>query len=346
MNPIRVAFLSVVASVVVCIASLPQPVSAAKPRSSVIVESDTVKLSDLFSNLEAGQDCNIGPAPEPGGRIVIEQPQLAAIAAQFGVDWQSGVLPTQVILERQGRSINRGELLLPIRSALAAAGAPGDIDISLNAFTTLMIPAEITSSPDVESVNYDRNSGHFTAQLSFSAANADRSRLRVSGTAQEMVDVPVLSRAVGVGTVLSPTDLLVRRLRKGLIGEKTLLSAEDAVGLAARHRLGAGNPISLDELSRPLLVSRGMSVVLRLEDTGLVLIAKGEAIDGGALGDRVHVLNPASRAVLVARVTGPAAVQVDPTSAPIVLAAQQSGLPPAFGLAAMAQSPDSSGAVR
>lgn len=343
MSSCRIAFLLVMASVVACVASLPDPASAARSRPSVIVKSDTVRLSDLFSDLEAGQDCNIGPAPEPGGRIVIGQPQLAAIAAQFGVDWQSGVLPAQIVLERQGRSITRDELLPPIRSALVAAGAPGSIDVSLNAFTTLMIPAEITGSPDVESLNYDRNSGHFTAQLSFGAPNLDQSRLRITGTAQEMVDVPVLARTIGTGTVLSSADLLVRRLRRGLVSEKTLLSAEDAVGLAARHRLGAGNPISLDELSRPLLVSRGMSVVLRLEDTGLVLIARGEAIDGGALGDRIHVLNPTSRAILIARVTGSATVQVDPTSAPIVVTAQPSGLPPAYSLAAIAQSPGSSG---
>ena len=311
--------------------------SAAKPRSLVSIKSGLVKLSDLFSGLEAGQDCDIGPAPVPGKRITIEQLQLAAIAEQFGVDWQPGIVPTQVIVERQARSITRANLMPLVRSALEAAGAPEDSDIGLGAYATLTIPAEITSQPDIESLAYDRSSGRFTAQLLFDVPGADLMRLPIGGTVQEKGEVPVLTHAVGAGAVISSSDLQVKRLRKSLTSERTILIADDAVGLAVRHRMAAGDIVSLDQLSHPLLVSRGMSVILRLENTGLVLTAKGEAIEDGALDDRIHVLNPVSRAVLVARVTGPASVQVDPTSAPIMLASQQSGLPTAYSLAAITQ---------
>ena len=99
-----------------------------------------------------------------------------------------------------------------------------------------------------------------------------------------------------------------------------------------------GNALSSDELRRPSLVSRGMSVLLRLEDSGLVLVAKGVAIEDGSLDDRIHVLNPVSRAILIAQVTGAGAVQVDPASTPVMSASQEAGLPPAYSLAAMTQS--------
>ena len=41
-----------------------------------------VRLSDLFDGVGAA-DRVIGPAPQPGGRITVEAPQLAAIARQF-----------------------------------------------------------------------------------------------------------------------------------------------------------------------------------------------------------------------------------------------------------------------
>lgn len=310
---------------------------AAQPRASITIRSSSVRLSDLFSGLSAGQDCDIGPAPAPGRRINIDQPQLTAIAGQFGVDWQPGAFPAQVVIERGGRSVVAGELLPLIRSALMAAGAPESSDVSLSTYVTLVVPAETTSQPDIESLNYERASGRFTAQLLFNAPGADPMRLRVTGTAQEMIDVPVLVHNMSAGSVITSSDLQIKRLRKSLVGNRALLTAEDGTGLALRHRMVAGNFISLDELSRPLLIFRGMSVVLRLEDTGLVLLAKGEAIEGGALDDRIHVLNPSSRAVLVARVTGSGMAQVDPTSAPILLASQQSGLPPPYGLATVTQ---------
>jgi flagella basal body P-ring formation protein FlgA len=316
---------------------LPGAALAAKPRPSVSIEASTVKLSDLFSGLEPGQDCEIGPAPAPGARIVVEQPQLAAIATQFGVEWQPDGLPAQVVISRRGRLMAREELLPLIRSALVAAGAPVNSDVALSTRAALMLPAEVTSRPDIDSLDYDRGSGRFTAQLLFDVPGGEPLRMQIAGTAQEMIDLPVLSHSMGAGSVIAPSDLQIRRLRKGFVGDRTLLAVEDGVGLALRHRTGAGNPVSLDELSRPLLVSRGMPVVLRLEGTGLLLTAKGEAIEGGALDDRIHVLNPASRAVLIARVTAPGVVQVDPASTPVLLGPQQSGLPPPYSLAAMTQ---------
>ncbi len=332
MKPERAPAASIVSALMLGVAVLCGAASAAQPRASVSIRSNSVKLSDLFSDLEAGQDCTIGPAPAPGRRIVIEQPQLAAIAGQFGVDWQTGIIPARVNVQRAARSITPGELLPLLRSALVAAGAPEGSDVSFSTYVTLLVPAELIGQPDIESLTYDRSSGRFTAQLLFDTPGSDPMRLRLTGMAQEMTEIAVAAHDMNAGTVIAPSDLRLRRLRKSLIRDKTLLAVQDGVGLAARHRLAAGNPISLDDLSRPLLVSRGMSVVLRLEDTGLVLLAKGDAIEGGSLDDRIHVLNPSSRAVLVARVTGPGMVQVDPSSAPVMLASQQVGLPPAYSL--------------
>lgn len=327
--------VSVVVALALGVAIFSGTAFAAQPRASVSIRSGSVKLSDLFSNLETGQDCTIGSAPAPGRRVIIEQPQLAAIAEQFGVDWQPSAAPARVIVERAARSITPAELLPLVRSALAGAGAPEDSDVSLSTYTTLVVPAEDAGQPDIESLDYDHRSGRFTIQLSFDTSAVDPMRLHVTGTAREMVEIPVLAHDMAAGTLVVASDLRTKRIRKSLVSEKTVSTAQDAVGLAARHQIAADSPILLDELGRPLLVSRGMSVILRLENPGLVLLAKGQAIEGGSLDDRIHVLNPTSRAVLVARVTGAGTVQVDPATAPVLLASQQSGLPQPYTLSAM-----------
>ncbi len=328
------AFIAILAS---SLTTWPSTASAAQPRGSTTVRSGAVKLSDLFSGLEAGQDCDIGSAPEPGRRIVVEQPQLAAIAEQFGVDWQPGPAPARVVLERKARSITRDDLMPVVRSALVAAGASENSDVSLGNYVTLAVPAELSGQPDVESLNYDRSSGRFSMDLLFEMPGSDPVPLQVSGTIQEMIQIPVLARNMSAGSVITPSDLQLRRVRKTMISDRTLLTVDAATGLALRHQMMVGNPLSSEELSRPSLVSRGMSVLLRLEDTGLVLVAKGVAIEDGSLDDHIHVLNPVSRAILIARVTGAGTVQVDPASTPVMLASQEAGLPPIYGMAAMTQ---------
>ena len=304
---------------------------AAQPRTTVSIKSGSVRLSDLFTGLEPGQDCTIGPAPAPGKSIVIEQAQLAAIAAQFGVDWQSGAIPLRVILERKARSVLRAELLALLRPALVAAGAAPGSDIALSGFATMSIPAEDTNPLDIDQLDFDPASGRFAAELLSDGVGADPVRLRVSGTAREMIEVPVLAHAMNAGSVIAPEDLELGRVRKSVADERTISATQEAVGLALRHRMMAGSTITADDLTRPLLVTRGMPVLLRLQNTGMTLTTKGEAIEGGALDDRIHILNPDSRAVLVARITGPGQVQVDPASTPVLVSEQRSGLPQPFG---------------
>jgi flagellar basal body P-ring formation protein FlgA len=94
--------------------------------------------------------------------------------------------------------------------------------------------------------------------------------------------------------------------------------AAEAIGLQLRHQLAAGQPLTLSDLMRPALVRRGATVLVELESPGITLTAQGQALDTGSVGERIRVLNPISRAVLVAEVIGPDRVRVAPGAAPLV----------------------------
>ena len=326
----RAAWLIAALAVVLVV---PAPdAGAARPRTVRVVTSASVKLSDLFTGLEPGQDCDIGPGPAPGGRITVEQPQLAAIAEQFGVEWQPGVVPAQVVIERKARIVDHDATVSLIRKSLEQSAALHEPDVSLSSDAPILVPAEMTASPQVESMDYDIGTGRFVAGLLFQASGGDATRLRVAGTAIETIEVPVLTHAMAAGSIVEGSDLQLQRLRKRLVGDGTLLNAANAVGLALKRRVLPGVPISIKDLGRPNLVSRGMVVLVTLDEPGLAITAKGEALDAGALGDSIHIRNTASRAILTAQVTGPGVVQVDAQGGASVMASQQSGLPPGYSL--------------
>ena len=316
---------------------------AAQPRLVVSLHSDTVRLSDLFSGLEPGQDCTIGPAPAAGQRIVIAKAQLVAIAGQFSVDWQPGDSSPSVIVERRGRQVPREQILPVIQAALVGLGAPADSELSVSNFMAPLVPAEFSGLPDIESLTYDNGNGQFIAQLAFDTPGSEPVRLRIAGTAEELVEVPVLSHPLAAGSVIGLQDLRTIRVRRRLVSERLVLVSTDAIGMALRHQMIGGSLITHDALTRPLLVSRGMPVLLRIEGAGLTLTMQGEAIDGGALDDRIHILNSSSRAVLVAQVIGPGLARVDPGAAPVMLASAQGGLPPSSSLPSLRE-PAQSGA--
>jgi flagella basal body P-ring formation protein FlgA len=62
---------------------------------------------------------------------------------------------------------------------------------------------------------------------------------------------------------------------------------------------------------------------MQLVAGGLSLTAQGQALEGGAVGDRIQVLNPGSRAVVEAEVVGIDRVRIDAGSTPVMVAGSQ-----------------------
>ncbi len=305
------------------------PASAAALRRQVSLHGGTVRLSDLFSDLQPGQDCDIGPAPAPGQRIVVPFTQLVAIASQFGVDWQPNGSYASAVLERPVRLVGREEIMAVLKPALIASGAPAGSDLSLGAFAPPPLPAEVTAAAEIQTLDYDAQSGRFSATLAFAVPDSDPVTLRVTGRAEQQVNVLVLNQPLPAGSLLSASDLQVVRVRSNSLRGTPVMAITDVDGLALRQQGSSGVPLTRDMLIRPMLVSRGHPVLLRLEGAGLTLTTAGVALEAGAAGDRIHVINSVSHAVLIGQVTSTTDIRIDAGTAPVILqsGSSQGGLP-------------------
>jgi flagellar basal body P-ring formation protein FlgA len=59
-----------------------------------------------------------------------------------------------------------------------------------------------------------------------------------------------------------------------------------------------------------------------LDSPGITLTAQGQAAESGAIGERIRVLNPSSRAAVEAEVIGPDRVRVAPNVLPMKVSAR------------------------
>jgi len=302
----------VVAIAAIAAFALAAPAAAATLRPMTTLHSSVVKLSDLFDDAGPRADRVLGPAPAPGGRIIVESRQLAAIAREFGVPWHPEAGDERAVLERPGRPLAREELIAALVPALVSAGAPADAAIDLPSFEAPLVPADGNAAPIVTRLDYDAASGRFTAAL----ATGDVA-WRVSGRAVPMLDVPVPLARLLPGTVLRESDLHMVRIPAGRVPAGAVRAIADAVGKQLRYQAAAGAPLLAGALRSPRLVQRNARVLIIAESPGLALSAEGRALDDGAAGDHVRVLNTASRAILDAEVIGEARVRVDPEAPPL-----------------------------
>ena len=298
------------------------PATAATLRPATTLHSPTVLLRDLFDDPGAEGGRVLGPGPGPGGRIVVEAAQLLAIAKQFDVDWRPASSADRAVLERPGFPMSRDAALAAVRSALVAAGASPDCAIDLTGFAAPLIPLGGVPHSVVSQLDYDSRGGHFSALLSIAGEGMEPIDLRVAGQVREMLDLPVATGTLAVGTVLGPDDLRMARVGANTLRGDAIHSAEQAVGLQLTHTIPAGQPLYHNDLTRPLIVRRGALVRLRLESGGLSVTGQGVALESGAQGERIKVQNPGSRTVLEGIVIGPGLLRVTPNTSPEAAAAR------------------------
>lgn len=297
-----------------CLPALLQTVQAdaATLRGSTILQSATVRISDLFDDAGPGAGRALGPAPAPGNRIVIEAAQLGAIARQFGIDWRSGSMSDRVVLDRPGRPLPREAVFTALREALSLLGAATDLDIDLPGFTSPIISQEGEPQTSIDQLDYDSTSGRFTALLTVTAPGMETERERLSGRVSEMIELPVLARRVAPGAIIETGDTHMARVRADLVRGDVARAPDQMTGFSLRRAISVGQPVALADLARPSAILKGARVIIELQAPGLALSAQGVAMDDGAIGERISVLNPTTRAILSAEVLGPSRVRVTP----------------------------------
>jgi flagella basal body P-ring formation protein FlgA len=135
----------------------------------------------------------------------------------------------------------------------------------------------------------------------------------------ETVAAATLTRALRAGEIVKASDVSVERRAKSEVGNEPV-TAEQAVGLATKTALRAGFALHAGDLTRPQVVQRNEAVTMFYDVPGIALTVRGKALEAGAVGDMVGVLNTQSNRTIQATVTAPGRVTVG-SRAPMIAAA-------------------------
>ncbi len=110
----------------------------------------------------------------------------------------------------------------------------------------------------------------------------------------------VAARTLRAQTILGPDDLVPT---DGTL-PGTAADPAEVIGLETRVAIYQGRPIRLADLGPPAIVDRNQAVTLTYAAGALTITAEGRALARGGAGDRIRVMNIASRTTLSGIVAG------------------------------------------
>ena len=133
-----------------------------------------------------------------------------------------------------------------------------------------------------------------------------------------------VAHALARGEIIKHADVVIERRPRAEVGRDLVADREQAIGLAARNALQPGQVLRTADLMKPELVQRNETVTLIYEVPGITLTVRGKALEAGAEGDIIGVLNEQSKRTIQGVVIAPGRLII-PNGAPKLAA----NLPPA-----------------
>lgn len=290
------------------------PPPAITLKSVAVIEGDVVRLGDLFHGLGAEAETAVARAPSPGSRVELSSRWLAALALGHGVPWRPSSALDRVLVERASHTIGSAQVEDLILGALSERGLDGQVALLLdNPGLRMQLPAEIEPSLAITGLSYDPGSGRFNARIVAPATGAPHALTSVTGRAVVMTDVPVLQRPVEPGEMIRAEDVGWVSQRADRLGRNIVLDAQSVVGKSPRRPINLDQPIRSGDLREPVTVKKNSLVTIALRTKRMVLTAQGRALEDGASGSVIRVMNTKSNTVINAVVADSGLVEVQPT---------------------------------
>ncbi len=287
-------------------------------KSDVTVTGDLVRIGDLIDHAGVVADVPIFRAPNLGSTGTVPVGAVldaVRVHALIGLD-TAGL--SEVVVTRASRAIPAKDIENRIADALArqyTLGQPKDIAVTFEReLRAIQVEPSAKGEPRVNRITYDTRSGRFDATLEIPTSATNRGLLRLSGRATATAEVVMLLRPLDRGALIKSADVVVERRPRAEVTHDFISDTTLAIGQAARIALQAGRPLRTSDLMKPELVQRNDTVTLVYEVPGIVLTVRGKAIEGGAEGDVVSVLNEQSKRTVQGLVTGPGRVLVSTSS--------------------------------
>lgn len=284
-------------------------------RVGPVIEDDIVRLGDLFDGItDPGLAATpVARAPEPGVSIDVGARWLYAVAKAHGVAWQPRSRYERISLKRASHDVPAEEIELALRSALAEQGLDGDVQLVLdNPDLRLRLPTNTGGGLRITRLTLDPGNGRFLAQVVAPAAGEPKARLSVTGRAVELTEVPVLRRGVKPGEIIRERDIEWMSVQANRLTRTAVVDAASLVGMSPRRSIRAQDIVRSTDLQTPVLVAKNSMVTVRLETDRMQLSVQGRALEDGAEGDVIRVMNTGSNSVVSAVVVDTGAVVVVP----------------------------------
>jgi flagella basal body P-ring formation protein FlgA len=308
---IAVLIFAMVVGVLILIAGA-SIANAATLKSVVQLNGPVLTAGDLFDGLDKDIAARVlGPAPLPGQDVTLNALALMRVAAALDSPWQPQNTTDQAIVSSAGTLVDQKTIGDALMKSLQDKGVKGRFTLSYLNEPGMVLPQGMTATAEVTKIAYHPESERFEATVVAPGAAHPASHIDVTGHVERIVSVPMLKKPMRGGDVISEADVEWTDMPANMVQPDFVIEANQIVGKTPRRMILAEQPVRTIEVAEPLLVSHGQDVTIIYNKGPITVTAKGRAMEDGARGYLIHVVNSSSNRAIDATVSDSGTVTVE-----------------------------------
>lgn len=266
-----------------------------------ITQGDMVVIGDLFTDAGPAATAAAFSAPKPGESVYVDTANIVAAARANGIEWQPPESISRVLVTREGTPVPTGEIIEAVRDEFVRRGIDDTLEIEVNPKkSTFYVPVDAGTNVIVEGLDHEVRNGGFVARLYIPGALPGDQRVKVPGRVVVIKEIPVFAHRVAVGDAIAETDLRWIEIATTKMGRGVVQEAHELIGQSPRRSIRPGMPIRYRDVQKPLMVAKGKLIKVIVQTPFMHLSTIGKAMDSGAMGDTIRVLNSESHQIVMA----------------------------------------------
>jgi flagella basal body P-ring formation protein FlgA len=290
-------------------------------KEDVALRSGSIYLKDIadLRGPDAGQLeklalVDLGSTPAFGDTVFLGRQLIGEIiekkVGRIPADSFAGASAVQIRL--QGRRISEEEIASLLKTHLLHTTSWNESEFLIRSIGNakgIEIPPE---GAELNIVSKDALIGQKNISVPVEVRYQGKSLRSIWVTAEVVVRAELLTATTRIlpGKVIAPEDVAMQPVTITDLRTSYYRNPEGILGKVSRRIFSAGEPLTCDSFTEPMLVKTGETVRLRLERDGIVLTSLAKAEQDGKLGQMIRVRNIDYSTLLRVQVTGRAEVRL------------------------------------
>jgi flagella basal body P-ring formation protein FlgA len=283
-------------------------------KQSVMVDAPVIKLGDLFDQPITGGDTPIAQAPKPGQTMSLDARFLRQLARAYHLDIDNSQTFDHILVARKCQLIKSDTVTAAIVDAIdERTQQSSNMDVVFDTGEVqFILPTNVDATVAVQGLNFDSSSNRFLAILVVPATGPTLYTQQVVGTVYEKMQVPVLKHTVSPGDTIQADDVEWTSSRVDQLAMNAVTDEQQMIGRIARRPLRQGQILRMTDLINEPTMHKNDLITIAVQTTDMSLTVRGKALEDGAVGQTIRVMNVNTNKQLMGVVKDAATVTIQP----------------------------------